>query len=135
MDVWFRSESIDLCKITPDFYNNFSDFGGGERSGVPPSSRSHCLPVSHFLPILSRFPIQFTYVRVIQHLNQNFILIFHFQLNWTSAAPAQLDQNCFTPKYTRSTVISRNRKLKMFLLKPSIKHHVGLNVINKKYLW
>ena len=37
LDFWLRSESIDLWKIIPDFYNNFSDFGGGvERSGVPP---------------------------------------------------------------------------------------------------
>ena len=36
LDFWLRSESIDLWKITPDFYNNFSGFGGGERSGVPP---------------------------------------------------------------------------------------------------
>ena len=37
LDFWLRSESIDLWKITQDFYNNFSDFGGGggERSGVP----------------------------------------------------------------------------------------------------
>ena len=36
LDFWLPSESIDLWKITPDFYNNFSDFGEGERSGVPP---------------------------------------------------------------------------------------------------
>ena len=35
LDFWLRSESIYLWKIMPDFYNNFSDFGGG-RSGVPP---------------------------------------------------------------------------------------------------
>ena len=29
LDFWLRSESIDLWKITSDFYNNFSDFGGG----------------------------------------------------------------------------------------------------------
>ena len=33
LDCSLRSESIDLWKITPDFYNNFSDFGGG---GSPP---------------------------------------------------------------------------------------------------
>ena len=35
LDFWLRSESIDLWKITPDFYSNLSDFGGG-RSGRPP---------------------------------------------------------------------------------------------------
>ena len=34
LDFWLRSESIDLWKITPDFYNNLSDFGGGV---LPPS--------------------------------------------------------------------------------------------------
>ena len=29
LDFWLRSESINLWKIRPDFYNNFSDFGGG----------------------------------------------------------------------------------------------------------
>ena len=29
LDFWLRSESIDLWKITPNVYNNFSDFGGG----------------------------------------------------------------------------------------------------------
>ena len=28
-DFWLLSESIYPWKITPDFYNNFSDFGGG----------------------------------------------------------------------------------------------------------
>ena len=37
LDFCLRSESIDLWKIKPDFYNNFSDFGGGGRSGVPHS--------------------------------------------------------------------------------------------------
>ena len=35
LDFWFRTENIDLWKITPDFYNNISDFGGGS-SVVPP---------------------------------------------------------------------------------------------------
>ena len=43
MDFWLLSESIDLWKITPDFYNNFSDFGGRGRSGVPPPSRRYWL--------------------------------------------------------------------------------------------
>ena len=42
LDFWLRSESIDLWKITPDFYNNFSDFGGGERSGFPPPPDATC---------------------------------------------------------------------------------------------
>ena len=40
LDFWLLSKSIYLWKITPDFYNNFSDFvGRGERSSVPPSRR------------------------------------------------------------------------------------------------
>ena len=35
LDFWLRSESIDLWKITPDFYNNFSDFGGGVAASPP----------------------------------------------------------------------------------------------------
>ena len=35
LDFLLLSESIYLWKIRPDFYNNFSDFGGGGRSGVP----------------------------------------------------------------------------------------------------
>ena len=41
LDSWLRSESIDLWKITPDFYNNFSGFGGGgtfRRSPPPPDA-------------------------------------------------------------------------------------------------
>ena len=39
-DFWLRSESIDLWKITPDFYNNLSYFEGGtfRRSPPPPDS-------------------------------------------------------------------------------------------------
>ena len=37
VDFCLLSESIYLWKITPDFYNNFSDFGGGGRSGVHPA--------------------------------------------------------------------------------------------------
>ena len=34
LDFCLLTESIYLWKITPDFYNNFSDFGGGgKRSG------------------------------------------------------------------------------------------------------
>ena len=32
---WLRSESIDVSKIKPVFYNKFPDFGGG--GGVPSS--------------------------------------------------------------------------------------------------
>ena len=35
-DFWLRSECIDLWKITPDFYNTFSDFGGGDVPASPP---------------------------------------------------------------------------------------------------
>ena len=40
LDFWLRSESIDLWKITPDFYNNFSDFGrrGTFRRSPPPDA-------------------------------------------------------------------------------------------------
>ena len=36
LDFWLRSQSIDLWKITPDFYNNLSDFGGGTFRRSPP---------------------------------------------------------------------------------------------------
>ena len=36
LDFWLRSESIDIWKITPDFYNNFSYFGGGDVPAFPP---------------------------------------------------------------------------------------------------
>ena len=35
LDFWLRSESIDLWKITPDLYNNFSDSGGGDVKAFP----------------------------------------------------------------------------------------------------
>ena len=35
LDFWLLSESIYLWKIRPDFYNNFSDFGGGVRRPPP----------------------------------------------------------------------------------------------------
>ena len=37
MDLWFHFENLDLWKITPDFYNNFSDFGGGSPPPSPPA--------------------------------------------------------------------------------------------------
>ena len=40
LDFWLRSESIDLWKIRPDFYNNFSDFVGGGTFRRPP--RCYC---------------------------------------------------------------------------------------------
>ena len=39
LDFWLRSESMDLWKITPDFYNNFSDFAWGTFRRPPPSRR------------------------------------------------------------------------------------------------
>ena len=41
LDFWLLSQSLYLSKITPDFYNNFSDFGGGGRSGAP-HPRRYC---------------------------------------------------------------------------------------------
>ena len=35
LDFWLRSETIDIWKITLDFYNNFYDLGWRARSGVP----------------------------------------------------------------------------------------------------
>ena len=40
-DFWLRSESIDLWKITPDFYNNLSHFGGNVAA-------SPLTPLGHF---------------------------------------------------------------------------------------
>ena len=42
---WLRSESIDLWKIIPDFYNNFPDFGGGNVPAFSPPSRRLCYPI------------------------------------------------------------------------------------------
>ena len=39
LDFCLLSESIYLWKITPDFYNNFSDFGGGAFRRPAPSRR------------------------------------------------------------------------------------------------
>ena len=46
LDFWLHSETIDLWKITPDFYNNFSDFGGGGtfRRSLPPDATDSTQP-------------------------------------------------------------------------------------------
>ena len=36
LDFRLRSEGLDIWKITPDFYNNFSDFRGGVNVPAPP---------------------------------------------------------------------------------------------------
>ena len=46
LDFWLRSESIDLWKITPDFYNNFSDFGGWVNVPLPTLLLFGIFPVS-----------------------------------------------------------------------------------------
>ena len=71
LDFWLPSESTDLWKITPGFYN-FSDFGGGERSGVPPPSRRYCSS-SRSVPLW--FPI----LSIYQHFSTFYYLPILFQ--------------------------------------------------------
>ena len=54
LDFWLRSENIDLLMITPDFYNNFSGFGGG--GNVPAFPPPPTLPMPLDLDVGSPCP-------------------------------------------------------------------------------
>ena len=51
LDLWLLSESIYPWKITPDFYKNFSDFGGGAFQRPPPDATAN-IAKPWFLPNL-----------------------------------------------------------------------------------
>ena len=64
LDFWLLSESIDLWKITPDFYNNFSDFGGGDVPAFPPPSRRYWTEFKEFtMTVKNRMEVYIIYLK------------------------------------------------------------------------